>query len=135
MSVSCSGSRKRGSWFRTLPRGQRLDLVTSQGAFQLHGTFSMPWPTILWLNAFSHFWSRLRVYLLGKTYFEPQPWPGEGSTLEVPRRPCPFHHRVFSSWVRPWNRIAWVRVLALSLSSSVTLGKSLKLYVPPFLLL
>lgn len=32
------------------PGGQRLDLVPSWGVFQLPGTFSMPWPTFLWLE-------------------------------------------------------------------------------------
>lgn len=44
VSVSCSGSRKRGSWFTALPRGQQIDPVTSQGAFQLHRTFLLPCP-------------------------------------------------------------------------------------------
>lgn len=49
----------------------------------------MPWPTFLWLNAFSYFWSQLRAYVLEKAFSEPQPWPGEGSSLVLPRLPVP----------------------------------------------
>lgn len=47
----------------------------------------------------------------------------------LPRRLCLLYHSVFSLWVRatPWSWIAWTRVLALPLSSSVTFGKLLNL--------
>lgn len=50
----------------------------------------MPWPTFLGLNAFSYFWSQLRVYLLGNACSEPQPWPEKGSTLVLPKLPSPL---------------------------------------------
>lgn len=59
---------EKGSWLTALPRGQRLDPVTPQSAFQLHGMLSMPWPTFLWLNAFSYFCSQLKACLLRKAF-------------------------------------------------------------------
>lgn len=88
VSVSGSGSRKRGSWFTALPRGQQLDPVTSRGAFQLHGTFSLPCPPSSGLMP-SHI-SHLSggPNFSGKLSLNTQPWPGEESTLVFPRLPC-----------------------------------------------
>lgn len=134
VSVSSSGSRKRGSWFRALPRGQWLDPVTSQGAFQLHGTFSAL-PTFLWLNAFSDFSSPQRAEL--RKAFSEHPALARGGVHPCAPKPPVFspHHSILSLWVRarPWSWIAWAQALALPLASSVTLGELLNLHVPQFL--